>query len=63
MTASTFLRDIVVPAATGLTALSCAALTVLLFLKGEVGGGISTLSLTAAITLFVIHDVKRLILK
>ncbi len=63
MTASTILRDIVVPTATGLTALACVALTVLLFSKGEIGGGLSCLALTAAIALFVYHDVKRLILK
>jgi len=59
----TFLRDIVVPTATGLTALGVTAITVWLFANGHVGGGLCTLVLDAMLALFVVHDVKRLILK
>ena len=63
MTASTFLTNIVVPAATALTGLATLGLTALFFTKGEIGPGVCTLALTAAIALFVVHDVKRLLLK
>ncbi len=63
MSASTIIRDVVVPIASAGAALVVGALTVLLFFKGEIGGGISTLVLTGMLSLFVINDVKRLLLK
>lgn len=54
------IRNVVVPAATIVTVIACLILTVVLFSKGELGAGVSTLALTALIALFVIHDVKRL---
>jgi hypothetical protein len=63
MSVTNVLRDVVVPAASLATALGCAFMTYKLFALGQIGAGASTLLLTAMVSIFVAHDVKRLFFK
>jgi hypothetical protein len=61
MTLTTVIRDVVLPIACGIVTLAMVGLTMFLFAKGEIGGGVSTLALAAASGFFVYHDVRRLL--
>ncbi len=61
MTLTSVVRDVMLPLACVIVTFAMAAATVFLFAKGEIGGGISTLTLTAASGFFVFHDAKRLL--
>lgn len=57
---TTIIRDILLPIVCAIVTLGCAALTVFLFIRGEIGGALCLLVLTVMSALFVVHDVKRL---
>ncbi len=63
MSFSQIMTDRVLPVVTAITMAGGIYFTVLLALKGSVGGALSTAALSALIGIFVLHDVKRLILK
>jgi len=63
MSFSQIITDRVLPVVVTATMLGMLGVTGLLAVKGSVGGAISTGVLAAFIGVFVVHDVKRLLLK
>ncbi len=63
MSFSQIITDRVLPVLTAATMLGAVYFTVLLAIKGSVGGAISTGALAALFGVIVLHDVKRLFLK
>lgn len=62
MSVSQIITDRILPVLTAATLIGTVYLTVLLAIKGSVGGAISTGALSVLLGVIVLHDVKRLFL-